>query len=119
MNTISNLETETARADSLHAMVRHYIVLWDDKQGVCGPMGWDDDCGGSLCCINKTIAIFPSRKAAQKAINISAKFAQLRLAQGLPANLDFVGTARKNLRIVECVPNTKLCGLRGDEKGTQ
>lgn len=90
-------------------LVRHYVVLWDDEQGVCCPMGWGDDCDGSLCCINKTIAIFDSRKAARKAINISAKFAQLRLAQGLAVNLDFVGTARKNLRIVECVPNAALC----------
>lgn len=68
-------------------------------------MGWDEDCEGSLCCINKTIAIFDSRKAARKAINISAKYSHLCLAQGKPVNLDFVGKARKNLRIVECVPN--------------
>ena len=68
-------------------------------------MGWDADCEGSLCCIQKTIATFDSRKAARKAIDISAKFAQLRLAQGLPVNLEFIGVARKNLRIVECVSN--------------
>lgn len=87
--------------------VRHYVVLWDDKQGVCCPMGWDDGCAGSLCCINKTIAIFDSRKAARNAIDISTKYALLCRAQGGLVNLDFLGDFKKNLRVVECVPNEK------------
>ncbi len=108
MKTKTDSRTAGAPPGSLHPVVRHYVVLWDDEQGVCCPMGWDEDCEGSLCCINKTIAIFDSRKAARKAINISAKYSHLCLAQGKPVNLDFVGKARKNLRIVECVPNAEV-----------
>lgn len=82
-----------------------FIVLWDDEMGVCCPMGWDDDCDGALCCITDSVAIFPDRKAARRAIDISAKFAQLRRSQGKPVNLDFIGDARKNLRVVPCKPN--------------
>lgn len=82
-----------------------FIVLWDDEMGVCCPMGWDEDCDGALCCITDSVAIFPDRKAARRAINISAKFAQLRRTQGKPVNLDFIGDARKKLRVVPCKPN--------------
>ena len=105
VNMLKNTQTKATPPIRSIGLVRHYVVLWDDEQGVYCPMGWDDDCEGGLCCIQKTIATFDSRKAARKAINISAKFAQLRLAQDLPVNLDFIGAARKNLRIVECVPN--------------
>lgn len=81
-----------------------FIVVWDDDQGICLPMGFDSECEGALEGIAKKdcIAIFPDRKAAQKAIDISAKHAALRKAQGKPANDDFLGAARKNLRIVPC-----------------
>ena len=69
-------------------------------------MGWDDDCAGAICGVNKTVAMFDSRKAARTAINISTKFALLCKAQGKPVNLDFLGECRKNLRVVPCVPNS-------------
>lgn len=83
-----------------------FIVLWDDEMGVCCPMGWDDDCAGALCCLHDTVAIFHDRKAARRAIDISAKYAQLCRAQSKPVNLDFIGDARKKLRVVPCKPNS-------------
>ena len=82
---------------------QQFIVLWDDGQGVCAPMQWDTDFDGSLCLALDSVALFDSRAAARRAINISAKFAALQVAKGIPANLDFLGKARKNLRIVPCV----------------
>lgn len=99
------MNDRTTLATQPSASSRNFIVLWDDNMGVCCPMGWDSDCAGAICCIDKSVAIFPSRKAARKAINISAKYALLCQAQGKPANLDFLGQCRKNLRIVECVPS--------------
>lgn len=96
-------------ADSQRRIVGPFIVLWDDEMGVCCPMGWDEDCDGALCCITESVALFDSRKAARKAIDISAKFAQLRRSQGKPVNLDFIGDARKKLRVVPCRPNDALC----------
>ena len=101
-------KTETPAAIRSNGMVRQYVVIWDDGMGVCCPMGWDADCAGAICCLDKTIASFPSRKAARKAIDISTKFALLRHAQGKPVNLDFLGSCKKNLRVVECVPNAEL-----------
>ena len=83
--------------------VRLFLVVWDDEQGLCVPMAWDTDCEGAICAGGSTdkLALFRSRKAARKAIDVSAKFAALLRAQGKPANDDFLG-GRSNLRICEC-----------------
>lgn len=103
-------------ADSQQRIIGPFIVLWDDNMGVCCPMGWDDDCDGALCCITDSVAIFPDRKAARRAIGISSKFAQLRRSQGKPVNLDFIGDARKNLRVVACRPNALLSGTAAESR---
>ena len=81
-----------------------YIVVWDDEQGVCVPMGFDSECEGAIEAIGKNdaVAYFSDKPAARKAIDISAKNAALRKAQGKSANDDFLGTSRKHLHIVEC-----------------
>jgi hypothetical protein len=99
-------------ADLQQRVVGPFIVLWDDNMGVCCPMGWDDDCAGAICCLDKSVAIFASRKAARKAIDISTKYALLCKAQGKPVNLDFLGECRKNLRVVACRPNAELSDSR-------
>lgn len=108
-------KTETPAAIRSTGLVRHYVVLWDDNMGVCCPMGWDADCAGAICCLDKSVASFASRKAARKAIDISTKYALLCRAQGKPVNLDFRGACRKNLRIVECVPNTDISDSRREK----
>ena len=105
-------KTNAPAAIRSNGRVRHWLVLWDDNMGVCTAMGWDADCAGAICCLDKTAAIFDSRKAARTAINISTKYALLCQAQGKPVNLDFLGACRKNLRIVECVPNADLSGAK-------
>ncbi len=82
---------------------KNFIVVWDDEQGVCVPMGFDDACAGAIASAysGAKVALFPSRKAARKAIDISAKFAALLRTQGKPENTDFT-EGRKNLRIKEC-----------------
>ena len=105
---LKNTQTKATPPIRSIGLVRHYLVLWDDQMGVCTAMGWDDDCAGAICCLDKTAAIFDSRKAARTAINISTKYALLCQAQGKPVNLDFLGACRKNIRIVECVPNNAI-----------
>lgn len=85
-------------------MGRLFMIVRDDDQGVCVPMGVDVDCHGAVCGIERIgmVALFPDRIAARKAIDISAKYAALCKAQGKPADDDFLGARRKNLRIVEC-----------------
>lgn len=61
-----NSNTEAAQPVALRRLVRHFIVLWDDEQGVYCPMGWDEDCAGAICCLNKSVAIFQSRSAATR-----------------------------------------------------
>ena len=89
-------------------LVRLFIVCWDDQQGLCVPMVWDADCQGAICGgigEKDKVAIFTSRQSARKAIDISTKWNALLKAQGKPRNEDFEGECRKNLRVVECLPN--------------
>lgn len=80
-----------------------FIIFWDDDQGVCAPMQWDPDCEGAVCALHKgEIALFDTKPAARRAIDISTKFALLQKAQGKPANDDFLGAAKACLRIVPC-----------------
>ena len=85
-----------------HGLVRLFVVLYDDDNGISCPMTWGDDCEGAIRGIwaKEKIATFASRKAARKAIEISAKFAALEKAQGKPENTDFT-EFRRHLKVVE------------------
>ena len=82
-------------------MTKPCMVIYDDEQGVCAPMGWDTDCDGALCCAGNPV-VFPNRAAARKAINVSRAFAILERAQGLPYNGEFIEEIR-NVTIVPVV----------------
>jgi len=69
-------------------MSKPCIVVYDDEMGLTVPYGFDPDCDGALSC-DEPIAVFADRKTARKAIQISKKFAQLKIAQGEPENSDF------------------------------
>lgn len=87
-----------------------FIVIYDDRDCLCIPMVWDDDCEGALCggvAEGERVALFSSRAAARKAIDVSAKWAALNKAKGVPHNGDFLGKDRKNVRIVPCQMNTQ------------
>lgn len=75
---------------------RQFIVMYDDGQGLCVPFTWDDDCDGALCSrgAGETVAVFPSRADARKAIRISNAYAKLCVEQGKPSNTDFTTTPR-------------------------
>jgi len=84
-----------------------FIVVFDDEQGLCVPLGWDGECRGAICCNQGKVALFPDRNSARRAINISAKFAALRKSQGIPENTDFSPECRKSIRVMECMPNAQ------------
>ena len=67
-----------------------FIVIYDNEDGFVSPYGWDDDCEGAISCFGDTVAMFPDRKSALKAIRISTAFAKLNKAQGKPTNIDFI-----------------------------
>jgi hypothetical protein len=98
------------KSHSIDRMVRLFLVVWDDDQGIVMPMVWDSDCEGAICGgigPKDRVALFTSRKSARTAIGISTRYALLCKAQGKPANDDFLGECRKNLRVVECQPNPR------------
>ena len=78
-----------------------FIVVFEDNQGVCFPMGLDADCEGAIEAYGKATAFFASRESARKAIRISTANAKLMRAQEKPANEDFLGAC---LRCVKIVP---------------
>jgi hypothetical protein len=90
-------------SDSANKQPPLFMVIYDDDQGLTAPMGKDRECEGALCgiCRGDKIALFTSRKAARTAIEISAKFAALKRAQGKPENTDFL-EGKAFLRVVEC-----------------
>ena len=110
MTTTDSTTTPARAPGTVPALVRLFIIVWDDEQGLVVPMGFNRDCAGAVCAIgNKDkVALFTDRQAARRAIDISAKFAALCKAQGKPANDDFLGECRKNLRVVECEPNSVI-----------
>lgn len=83
-----------------------FIVVCDDNDCLCLPQVWDNECEGAICTDNgdgkNTVALFDTRKAARTAIDISTKAAALCKAQGKPANEDYLGEWRKNIRIQVC-----------------
>jgi hypothetical protein len=75
------------------------IVVYDDEQGICAPLGWDTDCEGALCCV-EPVVVFPDRNAARKAINVSARYNDLCREQGKSnRNTDFDPECRPYIRI--------------------
>ena len=74
------------------------IVVFDDDNGLCVPMGPDPSCEGAIESNGKEISLFSDRKAAKRAITISVKNAELLQAQGKTANDDFL-SARKHIKI--------------------
>lgn len=84
-------------------MSTRFIVVFDDDQGVCVPMGWEDDCEGALCAYGRHVhvALFNSRADARRAIRISSAYARLRKEQGKPANDDFLA-ALKCVKVLPC-----------------
>lgn len=82
---------------------RMFFVFFDDQQGICFPMGWDDDCEGAICswCEPGKVAVFRTRKDARTAIGISIRWNELLRAQGKVRNEDFDPECRKCLIIVE------------------
>jgi hypothetical protein len=80
--------------------VSGFIVLWSDENLII-PYGWNADCDGAIESWDGSgpVAVFPDRKAAQKAIRISAALAKLNEAQGKPGNTDFTKD-REHVRVV-------------------
>lgn len=78
-----------------------YIVVYDDGQGVEFAYGWDSDCDGALA-YSRPVVVFPDRKAARRAIRISAAHAKLLIEQGIIASddSDFIPPYQANIRIV-------------------
>lgn len=79
-----------------------YIIVFDDDQGLCVPMGMAPDCEGAVeSAGSDPIAIFPSRSAARRAITISTLHNRLLKAQGKIYNCDFI-EARSCVKIRPC-----------------
>jgi hypothetical protein len=82
--------------------MKAYIVVYDDNESLCFPQNWDDECAGAICSDNtRPVALFQTRPEAQRAINISSRWAELNKAQGNAHNADFIDF-RKHLHIREC-----------------
>lgn len=79
-----------------------FIIVFDDTNGLCVPYGWDADCEGAIEAHGQSVAVFETRKAANTAITISRKFADLQKAQGKPFNTDF-SEYRKNIQILPAI----------------
>jgi hypothetical protein len=77
-----------------------FIVVFDDDDHIF-PMAFNADCEGAIECAgaNDAIALFETRSDARTAINISAAYARLCLAQGKTANTDFIGASLKCIKI--------------------
>lgn len=69
-----------------------FIVVYDDGMTGCCPMGWDLECAGAIEAHGRSVALFPDKPGARKAIRISKFNALLRREQGLAYNDDFVLT---------------------------
>lgn len=84
---------------------RLYMVVYDDRQGLCVPLVWDASCEGAICGgvgDSDSVALFVDRQAARTAIDISTKWNALLKAQGRPRNEDFEQPCRQNVRVVPC-----------------
>lgn len=82
--------------------ITHFIVVFDDEQQLCIPMGWDADCRGALCVhTGGPVALFESKAAARLAIRISTAYAKLCQVQGKPVNEDFL-SGIKCVKVIPC-----------------
>lgn len=77
-----------------------FFVVYDDGDHIF-PMAFNPRCEGAIECAgtNDAIAYFEKRSDARKAINISTAYAKLCIAQGKPANTDFIGASLKCIKI--------------------
>jgi hypothetical protein len=80
------------------------IVVFDDTQGACWPMGWDSDCEGALCAFNGTVALFESRADAIRAISVSRAYRRLCKAQGKPTNDDWSSGCAHCIKVLSLQP---------------
>lgn len=82
--------------------VTGYVIVFDNDQELCVPMGMSSDCEGAVEAASiGRVAIFPSRSAARRAITISTLHNRLLKAQGKMYNSDFI-EARNCLKIRPC-----------------
>ena len=79
-----------------------YMIYWNNGD-YAWPMGNDPDCEGAVQVDESNPVHFSSRKDALKAIRISKANAQLRRAQGLPVNTDFIDDLHC-LKVVRLTP---------------
>lgn len=79
-----------------------YAVQCDDGAALDGTYTFDPDVPGGVCRrgFNKPVAVFPDRASAARAIRISELAARLARERGEIVNDDFLGSNRKNIRIV-------------------
>jgi hypothetical protein len=91
--------------ETLPAIDRLFMVVFDDHEMLCTPMVWDSECEGVICpgiSDKEKVAIFTSRKDARKAIDISTKWNVFLKAQGKIYNAHFENEFRKHLLIFPC-----------------
>lgn len=85
-------------------MAQNFLVIYDDKDGLCIPARWDPDCEGALDFFvpdGSAVAVFEDRPAARRAMKVSRLHNLLLKAQGRIANDDWIDPeSRKNVRIV-------------------
>jgi hypothetical protein len=75
-----------------------FIVVFDDGDTVCCPVGLDSKCDGALVATNGPVAMFEKRADARQAIKTSYLFAQLQRVKGEIYNDDFIAL-RKYIKI--------------------
>lgn len=84
-----------------------FIVIFDNEDGLSIPYCWDPDCEGALtsfCCTESNqIALFDTRREAQKAIRISTKRDELAKEQKNIRELDFIDSRE----LIHIVPVSK------------
>ncbi len=81
-----------------------FIVIFDDEQGLCQPMGWDDECKGALCACTGSVAVFDTRAEARRAIAVSRAYMRLCEAQGKPTNDDWRPACANCIKVLPLQP---------------
>jgi hypothetical protein len=83
-----------------------FIVVFDDEQSICSPMGWDADCEGALTGYTGAVAVFESRADARRAIAVSRAYMRLCEAQGKPTNSDWRTGCAHCIKVLPLQPET-------------
>jgi hypothetical protein len=96
---------------SVDRIVRHFIVTWDDVNGSCFPLVWDEECYGAIrdCkdARKDRVALFTSRRSAWKAIRISKLAAALKREQGKGEKDCLFLSGNWKIDIMECLSNVR------------